>query len=271
MYLTRHQTPMGVRWAGDGFWLPESFRLRWVLDQPAAVARALLNLLPRSGPAHDPLLAPIEPEQEVWAAGVTYERSRDARMLESQVKDIYWRVYEAERPELFFKGQGWRIVGPGQAVRLRRDSHWNVPEAELAVVFTRTLEIVGYTIGNDVSSRDIEGDNPLYLPQAKVYRGSGSLGPGIQIIDDPAVLQNLPISLEIWRDKSCIFRGETTTAAMKRSPEELVSWLGRELDFPYGGVLMTGTGIVPPEDFSLEPGDRVVIRLGNLVLENPVA
>jgi len=147
VYLTRHHTVSRPRWACDGQWLPEGFRLSWLLELPADAARNVLAQLPRSGIASGPLLAPIEPEQEVWAAGVTYLRSRDARMAEAQVKDIYWRVYEAERPELFFKGQGWRMAGPGEPVRVRRDSGWNVPEPELAVVFTRTLEIVGYTVG----------------------------------------------------------------------------------------------------------------------------
>ncbi|GBD18726.1 hypothetical protein HRbin27_01225 [bacterium HR27] len=271
MYLTRHHTVSGPRWACDGQWLPEGFRLSWLLELPADAARNVLAQLPRSGNASGPLLAPIEPEQEVWAAGVTYLRSRDARMAEAQVKDIYWRVYEAERPELFFKGQGWRMAGPGEPVRVRRDSGWNVPEPELAVVFTRTLEIVGYTVGNDVSSRDIEGENPLYLPQAKIYDGAGALGPGIVIVERPEDLCGIRIALEIRRGSSVVFAGETTTDQMKRRPEELVSWLGKELSFPYGGVLMTGTGIVPPDAFSLRPGDRVVIRVGELVLENPVS
>lgn len=270
MYLTRHLTPEGPRWACDGAWLPRAFRLSLLLELPAASGRALLELLPREGRASGPLLAPLEPEQEVWAAGVTYLRSRDARMAEAQVKDIYWRVYETERPELFFKGPGWRMVGPGQPVRVRRDSRWNVPEPELAVVFTRALELFGYTVGNDVSSRDIEGENPLYLPQAKVYDGAGALGPGIVVIADPRELRELPVRLEIRRGTTIVVTGETSTALMKRTPEELVAWLGKELSFPAGGVLMTGTGIVPPDEFSLQSGDRVTIRVGELVLENPV-
>ena len=271
MRLTRHRTPAGPRWALDGRWLPTGFRLSWLLELPAARARQVLATLPLGEPAEGPLVAPIDPEQEVWAAGVTYQRSRDARMVEAQVKDIYWRVYEAERPELFFKGQGWRMVGPGEPVRVRRDSRWNVPEPELAVVFTRTLELFGYTIGNDVSSRDIEGENPLYLPQAKVYDGAGALGPGIVVIAEEDTLPIVTIALEIWREGQLVVQGETTTERMQRTPGELVRCLGKELTFPWGGVLMTGTGIVPPDDFSLQPGDRVVIRLGELVLENPVA
>jgi 2-dehydro-3-deoxy-D-arabinonate dehydratase len=162
------------------------------------------------------------------------------------------------------------MVGPGQPVRVRRDGRWNVPEPELAVVFTRTLEVFGYTVGNDVSSRDIEGANPLYLPQAKVYDGAGALGPGIVLVERPEELRAIRITMEIWRGTALVFRGETTTDTMRRFPEDLLSWLGRELSFPYGGVLLTGTGIVPPDEFSLRPGDRVVIRVGELVLENPV-
>lgn len=270
MYLTRHWTKDGPRWACDGHWLPHGFRASWLLELSAAAARTVLAQLPRGERASGPLLPPIEPEQEVWAAGVTYLRSRDARMAEAQVKDIYWRVYEAERPELFFKGQGWRMAGPGEPVRVRRDSRWNVPEPEVAVVFSATLEPFGYTVGNDVSSRDIEGENPLYLPQAKVYDGAGALGPGIVVVQRPEDLHALPIAMEIHRGTLLVYRGETTTAQMKRRPEELLGWLGKELRFPWGGVLMTGTGIVPPDDFSLRPGDRVTIRVGELVLENPV-
>ncbi len=271
MYLTRHATRDGPRWACDGQWLPAGFRLSWLLELPAVTARNALAMLPRGQRASGPLLAPVDTEQEVWAAGVTYLRSRDARMAEAQVKDIYWRVYEADRPELFFKGQGWRMVGPGEPVRVRRDSRWNVPEPELAVLFTQSLELFGYTVGNDVSSRDIEGENPLYLPQAKVYDGAGALGPGIMVIDRIEELDDLRIELLIQRGTQRVYHGETTTAQMKRRPAELVRWLGRELRFPWGGVLMTGTGIVPPDDFSLAPGDRVTIRVGDLVLENPVA
>jgi 2-dehydro-3-deoxy-D-arabinonate dehydratase len=269
VYLTRHATPGGPRWARDGHYLPASFNLRLALELPAAAARELLAMLPTGEPATDPPLAPLEPEQEVWASGVTYLRSRDARMAESVVKDIYDLVYEAERPELFFKAAGWRVAGPGEPIRVRRDSAWNVPEPELAVVFTRTLEIVGYTAGNDVSSRSIEGANPLYLPQAKIYDGAAALGPGI-LIHEPAELLALPIRLVIRRGEAVIFTGETSTAQMKRSPDDLVRWLGRELAFPWGGFLMTGTGIVPPDDFTLQPGDRVQIMVGQLTLENLV-
>lgn len=269
MYLTRHATPSGPRWARDGLYLPASFSLRLVLELPANVAREVLAALPTGEAAGDPLLTPVEPDHEVWASGVTYLRSRDARMAESVVKDIYDLVYEAERPELFFKAPGWRVVGHGQPVRVRRDSDWNVPEPELAVVFTRSLELIGYTVGNDVSSRSIEGANPLYLAQAKVYDGAAALGPGI-VVEDPSALEALPVHLLVHRDGVVVFAGEASTAQMKRSPAELVRWLGRELQFPWGGVLMTGTGIVPPDEFTLQPGDHVQVTVGRLALENPV-
>jgi 2-dehydro-3-deoxy-D-arabinonate dehydratase len=199
---------------------------------------------------------------------VTYLRSRDARKAESQVADVYERAYDAERPELFFKAPGWRVAGHGQPVRVRRDSRWNVPEPELTLLLNSRMEIVGYCAGNDVSSRDIEGENPLYLPQAKVYDGACALGPGLYLLE--GALPDLPIRLAVKRDGATIFAGETSTANMKRSPEELAAWLGRELSFPHGALLMTGTGIVPGDDFSLQPGDHVRVSVGDLTLENPV-
>jgi 2-dehydro-3-deoxy-D-arabinonate dehydratase len=218
-------------------------------------------------PAAGPLLPPIEPDQEVWASGVAYLRSRDARKAESATGDIYEKVYEAERPELFFKALGRRVVGPSDAIRVRRDSRWNVPEPELTLVINCRGEIVGYCAGNDVSSRDIEGANPLYLPQAKVYNGSCALGPGIALAG-PDQLRDLAIVLAIERDGQVVFWGETRTSRMKRSFEELAAFLYRELAFPGGAFLMTGTGIVPDETFSLGPGDRVRIQVGELLLEN---
>ena len=180
MYLTRHETPGGPRWALDGGFLPPSFTLDVVLQLPKAAVAGFLRSLPKgASTAGAPLLAPVEPTSEVWAAGVTYLRSRDAREEESAVKDVYTRVYEAKRPELFFKANGWRVAGHDMPIRVRDDSAWNVPEPELALVINSAGEIVGHTICNDVSSRDIEGDNPLYLPQAKVYNGSCAVGPGI--------------------------------------------------------------------------------------------
>ena len=212
--------------------------------------------------------APIDPYQEVWAAGVTYLRSRDARKEESDVADIYQKVYEAERPEIFPKSLGWRVSGNGQPIRIRRDSAWNVPEPELVLVINRYNEIVGYCAGNDVSSRDIEGENPLYLPQAKIYNRSCSLGHGILLCAEDKI-QGIPIRLEIQRADKTIFDGEANTSTMKRSLSELVEFLTRELDFPQGVFLMTGTCLVP-DKFTLHIGDVVSVKVGKLKIENLV-
>ena len=270
MYLTRHETATGPRWALDGTYLPEDFTLGRLLEGPAAEAGVSLESLPTGEPAGEPLLPPVETYQEVWASGVTYLQSREARELESADADAYARVYDAERPELFFKAHGWRVVGPDGDVRVRRDSRWNVPEPELVLVVNSRLEIVGYTAGNDVSSRDIEGENPLYLPQAKVYDGSCSLGPGI-VLAGPDGMRDLPIRLRISRGGGVAFEGEVSTSRMKRTFEELAEYLGRELTLPSGAFLMTGTGIVPEEEFTLTPGDRVEVSVGELVLDNGVA
>ncbi len=270
MYLTRHQTPLGPRWALDGAFLPPSLTLSVLLALPRAAMHDLLLALPQGEPATGDLLAPLDPAHEVWAAGVTYLRSREARRAESSVADVYARVYDAERPELFFKAIGWRVVGPTAAIRIRRDSRWNVPEPELTLVVNAGCEIVGFCAGNDVSSRDIEGENPLYLPQAKVYDGSCALGPGILLAEPPA-LADLEIGLEVWRGGQVAFGGETRVARMKRNFQELADWLARELSFPHGVFLMTGTGIVPGDDFSLASGDVVRVRVGSLQLENRVA
>ena len=218
-------------------------------------------------------LAPVD-EQEVWAAGVTYERSRVARREESPTGgDFYDRIYEADRPELFFKALAHRVVGSGGAIRVRADSKWNVPEPELALVLTPSGRIVGYTIGNDVSSRSIEGENPLYLPQAKVYDGACAVGPAI-VLAQPGALdpRAVAIRLHIRRDGGEAFVGETSTTRMRRSPEDLASWLVRELSFTRGAVLLTGTGIVPPESFSLQRGDVVEITIEGVgTLVNTVA
>ncbi len=270
MHLSRHRTAGGPRWALDGRFLPEDFALTRLSEVPASDAHGLLGGLTTGEDAEDPLLPPVEPHQEVWASGVTYERSREAREHESADADAYARVYDAERPELFFKAHGWRAVGPGGRVRVRGDSGWNVPEPELVLVLNSRMEILGYTAGNDVSSRDIEGENPLYLPQAKVYDGSCSLGPGI-VLAGPDAMRDLPIRLRILREGAAVFVGEVSTARMKRSFEELAGYLGRELTLPTGAFLMTGTGIVPPDEFTLTPGDRVEVSVGGLVLENDVA
>jgi len=213
-------------------------------------------------PLNLPVLAPID-AQEVWAAGVTYYRSRTARMAESEVAgggSFYDRVYTAERPELFFKALAHRVAGPGEHVRIRRDSRWNVPEPELALVISPEGKITGYTIGNDMSSRDIEGENPLYLPQAKVYDRSCALGPAVFVSSDP-LPSTTAIGLEIRRAGQAVFSGDTTLAEMKRRPEDLVRYLYRETSFPNGCILLTGTGIIPPESFTLQAGDEVAITI----------
>ena len=206
------------------------------------------------------LLAPVD-RQEVWAAGVTYRRSREARLEESAGADVYEKVYAAARPELFFKSPGWRVVADGGAVGVRADSGWNLPEPELAVIVNVGGEIVGYTAGNDVSSRDIEGANALYLPQAKVYDRSCALGPGIRPAWELPPAPDFGIELAIRRNGVLIADGATSTAQMKRTPSELVTWLRAALDFPDGVVLLTGTGIVPTAEVSLQAGDDVTVRV----------
>jgi 2-dehydro-3-deoxy-D-arabinonate dehydratase len=231
-------------------------------DDPAAVATGLIDEEAQKLPLEDvTLLAPID-EQEVWAAGVTYKRSREARERESEgAARFYDLVYSAPRPELFFKANPSRVVGPGGRVRIRGDSKWSVPEPELALVISPQLRIVGYTIGNDMSSRDIEGENPLYLPQAKVYDNCCALGPVITFAEKLPPLDGVSINLKIERNGTKVFDGVTRLSAMARSFEDLVSWLGRETSFPNGVILLTGTGIVPPDDFSLSVGDHIVIDI----------
>ena len=216
------------------------------------------------------LLTPLD-EQEVWAAGVTYLRSRDAHMEESQEKTVYDRVYDAERPEIFFKANPARVVDPGQAVAIRSDSTWDVPEPELTLVLTSAGEIAGYTIGNDVSSRSVEGENPLYLPQAKVYRRCAAVGPVIALAWELTAPREKTVRLQINRDGGAIFEGTTSTNQMHRTFEDLVSYLFRDNDFPEGVFLMTGTGIIPPSEFTLEDGDVVAISIEGIgTLVNPV-
>jgi 2-dehydro-3-deoxy-D-arabinonate dehydratase len=269
MYLSRHRTDAGARWALDGRYLPLEFALDRLLELPAADVRDSLEDLSLGEAAEDPLLPPVEPTQEVWASGVTYQISREARMFESKEAEIYAKVYDAERPELFFKAVGWRVVGHKEPVRVRKDSRWNVPEPELVLVVNSRMEIVSYTAGNDVSSRDIEGENSLYLPQAKIYDGGCSLGPGI-VLGGPDSMRDLPIRMRIMRDDETAFEGEISTSEMKRPFEELAEYLGKELSFPAGAFLMTGTSLVPPDDFNLSPGDLVEISVGELTLENEV-
>jgi len=219
------------------------------------------------------LQAPIG-SQEVWAAGVTYYRSRDARMEESKAVgggDFYDRVYRAERPELFFKATAHRVAGPAQPVAIRRDSQWNVPEPELTLLISPGGKIQGYTIGNDMSSRDIEGENPLYLPQAKVYRRGCALGPCVLVSSKP-LSKETTIELEIRRSGQTAFAGSTTLASLKRDPVSLVDYLYRDNSFPSGAYLLTGTGIVPPDNFTLLHGDDIRISIDGIgTLANPVA
>lgn len=219
------------------------------------------------------VLAPIV-SQEVWAAGVTYYRSRDARMRESKNAgggDFYARVYDAPRPELFFKATGRRVVGPGAAVRIRSDARWSVAEPELTLLANPQGEIVGYTIGNDMSSRDIEGENPLYLPQAKVYDGSCALGPGVLLTPEP-LPKSTAISIAILRGGRESYAGSTTLHELKRDPKELVEYLFRDNSFPDGVFLMTGTGLVPGDEFTLESGDQIRISIEGIgTLANHVA
>jgi len=269
MKLTRHQTQFSSRWAADDYWLAESFDLCRLLEMPLTEIASFLEGLSTTKTAEGVLLAPIEKYQEVWASGVTYQRSREARQAESDMGDVYDRVYAAERPELFAKATGWRVMGPRQTLRFREDSDWNVPEPELTLVINQHGEIIGYTAGNDMSSRSIEGENPLYLPQAKIYDAACSLGPAIQLLDADK-MRDLPIEIVIRRAGQNVFEGNTTTANMNRRLEELVKYLFRELIFPQGVFLMTGTGIVPPDEFTLTHGDSISIMVGDLILENEI-
>jgi len=219
------------------------------------------------------LLAPIG-SQEIWASGVTYLRSREARMEEAKDAgggDFYARVYEAERPELFFKAPAYRTVGSGEAVRIRKDSKWNVPEPELTLFICSQGTIEGYTIGNDMSSRDIEGENPLYLPQAKSYDGSAAIGPCLYIPGAPIDAES-KIQIEIVRSEQIVFSSEISINRMKRKHEELAQYLFRETSFPHGVYLMTGTGIVPPDHFTLHAKDEIKISIEGIgTLVNAVA
>ena len=269
MQLSRHATPDGARWAFGGRYLPGHITGLGLLEIPHAQLLTLLASLGTGQPAVDPLLPPLEPQHEVWASGVTYQRSREARRAESTAGALYDLVYEAERPELFFKSVGWRVAGSGEPIRVRRDSAWNVPEPELVLVLNCHREIIGYCAGNDVSSRAIEGDNPLYLPQAKIYDGACALGPAIQLFSGNLPVE-VPIEMRITRAGQVAFAGSTSTARMKRTWAELAAYLFKELTFPAGAYLMTGTGLVPPDDFTLRGGDAVRIVVGELVIENPV-
>ncbi|MEJ5275590.1 MAG: fumarylacetoacetate hydrolase family protein [Thermogemmata sp.] len=255
--------------------IPEVGSLSDLLAQPDPVAMARELIDQRYAP--EPLggqtfLAPVD-RQEIWAAGVTYQRSKVAREEESRGAAVFYdRVYSAPRPELFFKATPARVVGPEQPVRIRSDSRWSVPEPELALVIGPDQRLLGYTIGNDMSARDIEGENPLYLPQAKIYRQSCAVGPWIT----PAALfpppEQVEIRLTITRQRRTVFDGATSLARMARTPQELIRWLFQDNDFPHGAILLTGTGIVPPDDFTLHSGDQIRITITGIgTLHNPVA
>ena len=231
-------------------------------DLSSHVQSLMQHAVTLGGLPSDDLLPPIG-NQEVWAAGVTYYRSRDARMEESKSAgggDFYDRVYSAARPELFFKATAHRVVGTGSKVAIRSDAKWSVPEPELVLFITPGGKIAGYTIGNDMSSRDIEGENPLYLPQAKVYDRSCALGPCL-LISDESLLASTEIAIEIRRNGKAAFSGETTLKEMKRTPAELARYLYHSSSFPYGCFLFTGTGIVPPDSFTLQQGDEIQITI----------
>ena len=234
-------------------------------DDPAAAVRAALAAAGQGTPLAEVALLPPVERQEVWAAGVTYLRSKTARMEESDFSaTAYDRVYDAERPEIFFKSLGEKAVGPGDKVGIRGDSRWNVPEPELALVMNSRGTLVGCTIGNDMSSRDIEGANLLYLPQAKVYDRSCALGPWIVLATDEAAIRRWTISVAIARGGSDVFSGETGVEKIKRSFQDLIGHLWQSQSFPRGAVLLTGTGVVPDESFTLQAGDRVTIGISGI-------
>ncbi len=218
------------------------------------------------------LLAPID-DQEVWAAGVTYRRSQVARMEESESSaSCYDRVYTSPRPELFFKATPHRVSGPGEPLRIRSDSSWSVPEPEITLVLTSDMKLAGFTIGNDMTSRDIEGENPLYLPQAKVYDRCCGLGPCVTLASGMPPLQTVQIRMVVRRRGDVVFEGSTSVSEMARTFDELIQWLGRENSFPGGAFLLTGTGIVPDSDFTLHSGDLVAISIDGIgVLINSIA
>lgn len=262
----------------DGRWLRPHSRIDWdavfTQDDPLGFVRSAAASADALSGAPDSGGTPLLTSQEVWAAGVTYLRSRTARMEESKDAgggSFYDKVYVADRPELFFKSTRSRIAAPGAPVRIRGDSTWNVPEPELTLAITARGRIFGYTIGNDMSSRDIEGENPLYLPQAKVYAGSASMGPCLLVTDTPPD-RDTTIQLEIVREGAPAFQGSTAISQIKRPLESLVEYLFRDNVFPDGCYLMTGTGIVPPDHFSLRSGDEVRITIAPIgTLVNLVA
>ena len=266
--LLKNETTLVDLSAGGIDRLTSLFELEALAPQLAALANQNLPTFPL---ADAKLLAPVE-QQEVWAVGVTYLRSKKARMEESDFSaTAYDKVYDAARPELFFKSLPEKVVGPCDEVGIRKDATWSVPEPELAFIINSGGDLVGYTIGNDMSSRDIEGENLLYLPQAKVYDRSCAVGPFIVVGASEAQARTWKIRLQIQRGGQLAFEGETFVNQIKRTFIELVDYLFRSQTFPHGAVLLTGTGIVPPDDFTLHPGDNVLIEITGIgKLENPV-
>ena len=256
----------------DPFSFDSLFRSDAPRDQLVDLVSEEYRISPQDHPLPGTILPPVE-SQEIWAAGVTYFKSREARMEESESAkggDFYDKVYYAERPELFFKATAHRVVGHGDQVAIRSDSSWNVPEAELTLAINQHGEIFGYAIGNDMSSRSIEGENPLYLPQAKVYERSCSIGPCLCVPESPPP-PSTTISLRICRGGAVAFKGETTLSQMKRQLTELVEYLFRQNPFPNGAYLMTGTGIVPDSNFTLASGDEISMTIDFIgTLENTI-
>ena len=259
---------------GNGFYLLENEDWDRFVNDDALLHKMnekIKNLSPSQNIPND-ILAPVGSKQELWACGVTYLRSKIGRQEESKDAgggDFYAKVYEAARPEVFFKANPLRIVGPNGKVRIRKDSTWDVPEPELTLVVSASGRIVGYTVGNDMSSRSIEGENPLYLPQAKTYDGCAAIGPCIYVTEEP-LNRNTNIHLEINREGKSVFGASIAISQIKRSFEELVSFVYRECTFPHGCLIMTGTGIVPEHDFTLKRGDEIKIaidEIGTLVNE----
>jgi 2-dehydro-3-deoxy-D-arabinonate dehydratase len=259
-----YHTPSGIAVLAEERWYRArdfSFDELFRAGDPAGWLRCRLEPGPHVDARTLAALRPPIGQQEVWAAGVTYYRSREARMEESERQaDVYDRVYDAERPELFFKATAHRVVGHGAEVRIRADSSWNVPEAELTLAINRDGRVFGCTIGDDMSSRSIEGANPLYLPQAKIYDGGCALGPCLLVTDVP-LLPSTEIALRVARRGTDIYRGTARLSQMRRTPAELVDFLYRECSFPNGCYLLTGTGIVPAGDFTLASGDEIEITI----------
>lgn len=276
-YLDATQLPRTGWWDGDLI-RPLTLSLFPLLEtsDPAEVAKAHVDPDGAPTPFDQATLLPPIDHHEVWAAGVTYTRSKAARMEESEAAaDCYDRVYVSPRPELFMKATPHRVSGPDQPLRIRQDSKWNVPEPELGLVLNSRLELVGYVVGNDMSSRDIEGENPLYLPQAKVYDQCCGLGPCVALREDfDAQLPNrsdIKIDLVVRRGGQAAFTGSTDIGEMARNFDDLIGYLGRDNSFPAGAILLTGTGVIPDSEFTLLPGDVVEITIAGIgTLRNPI-